>query len=166
MFMWKIKLWWPLSSNQQTTISMETLRGCLSTSWHRGTIIAPPVRLPRTKCCASTSPKSLRTRTIIRQHVTGQPQVCHSTIAPLQFMGHQFQRQMASLNKLLLSINACIAAQIPVVSKLQHKRLPRNVIHVYTRHAPLIYRKIRSFYVATYWHWMYFQLHIQSPTLK
>ena len=37
--------------------------------------------------------------------------------------------------------------QIPVVSKHQHKSLPRYEVHVYTRHATLVYR---SFYCSTW----------------
>ena len=56
--------------------------------------------------------------------------------------------------------------QIPGVSKGQHKSLTRYAIHIYTIHAPLVYRNIHSFYVATYVHWIYFRLHLQSSTIK
>ena len=161
MFMWKIKSWWPLSSNQQTTISMETLRGCLSTSRHTGKIVTPPVRLTHTQCCASFSPKLPRTRMSQQQHVTGHTQVFHSTSAPLQLMGNQLKGQMSQLKKWLISGNMYIAATYPRCIQTPTQNIPMYAIHIYTRYTPLLYRKTPSFYVATYWHWIHFQLNLK-----
>ena len=154
LFPWKINSWGTFSLYQWITRSMEALRGILSTAWHRGTIVTPPLRLTCTYCCASTSTKYPRTRISWRQHVASRPKVCYSTSAPLHLMGRQLQVQTPLLKTLLLAGNTGIAGTDSHCVQTPTKRLPRYVIHVFTIHAPLVYINICSLYFATYWHWI------------